>query len=494
MSFLARNRDSRDPKEKGFFRNLDYLTVLIYLLLVAFGWMTIYAASYDVRLEGQFNLEGRISSQIMWMVVSGVAAIAALTVDASFYKRVTPVFYIGMIILLVVTIFIAPDIKGSHSWLVITDSVRVQPAEFGKLATALMLALWVDRYTFDIRKPSDLIVSFLIFLLPMMIIILQDETGSALVFTTFVLVLYREGLSGAVPLTGVYVAILFVLALTFSDKTWGITSAEHLVIPLVIIGGVLLYGLLHFPVRGLFYFTLLALAVSFGPAWVTSYFTPVNFAIPAYVSLGLVIGFLVYRFLFGRDKRESLYLTAVALGSGVIQSGVLFFFEEILRPHQQNRILVSLGLKSDPGGVGYNVRQSLIAIGSGGLTGKGFLKGTQTKLSFVPEQETDFIFCTVGEEQGFIGALVLLGLYLFLLLRLVKLAERQTSRFSRVYGYSVACILFFHLTINIGMVIGFVPVIGIPLPYFSYGGSSLLSFTLLLFIFLRLDAARRPEN
>ena len=484
----------RASKGTGFFRNLDYITVLLYIALVAFGWVTIYAASYDIQLLGKISFEGRISSQIMWMVVSGAMAVAVLTIDASFYKRITPLFYIGMIILLLVTIFIAPDIKGSHSWLVITDSIRLQPAEFGKLATALMLALWMDRYTFDIRKPADLIVSFLIFLLPMAVIVLQNETGSALVFVTFVLVLYREGLTGAVPLFGLYVALLFVLTLSFTGKVWGITPAEHLVIPLIIIFGILLFSVLHYPVRSLLQFALIFLAGTFGIAGILSLFTSVNFAFASYFSLVLVLGYLLFVFVSARNRSESLLLLLLGGVSLILQSGVIFFFREILQPHQQNRILVSLGLKSDPGGVGYNVRQSLIAIGSGGLTGKGFLKGTQTKLSFVPEQDTDFIFCTVGEEQGFIGSIAVLGLYLFLLLRLIKLAERQTSRFARVYGYCVAAILFFHLTINIGMVIGFVPVIGIPLPYFSYGGSSLLSFTMLLFIFLRLDAARVPED
>lgn len=484
----------REDAKAGFFKNLDYPTVFLYLLLVAFGWLTIYAASYDVQLEGQFSLEGRISSQIMWMIVSGVAAIVALTIDDSFYRTITPFFYVGMILLLLLTIFIAPDIKGSHSWLVITDSVRLQPAEFGKLSTALMLSLWLDRYTFDMKKASDLVVDFLIFLLPMSIIILQNETGSALVFVTFVLVLYREGLTGAVPLTGLYAAVLFVLTLSFSGQVWGITHAEHLILPLFIILGILLFSLLHYRVRHLWSFAFGAVALSFATAGIASFFFPVDFAISSYVSLALVLGYLVYRFFVGCDRTESLLLLALGGISLLLQSGVIFFFQNILQPHQQNRILVSLGLKSDPSGVGYNVQQSLIAIGSGGFSGKGFLKGTQTKLSFVPEQDTDFIFCTVGEEQGFVGSVLLLGLYLVLLLRLIKLAERQTTRFSRVYGYCVASILFFHLTINIGMVIGFVPVIGIPLPYFSYGGSSLLSFTLLLFIFLRLDAARRPEN
>ena len=489
-AFTATDREDR---KGGFFTNLDYLTVVLYILLVAFGWVTIYAASYDLQLQGQFTLEGRISSQIMWMVLSGALAIAALTVDASFYKSITPIFYIGMILLLIATIFLAPDIKGSHSWLVITESIRLQPAEFAKLATALMLALWMDRYTFDMRKGSDLVVAFLIFLLPMAVIVLQNETGSALVFVTFVLVLYREGLTGAVPLFGLYAAALFVLTLSLTGKVWGVTPAEHLMIPLFITLGIVLFSALHFRIRHLGSAAFLALALPFALSGIVSAFTPVNFAIASYTSLVLVLGYIVYEFFSGWNRKESILLFLLGGVSLLLQSGVIFFFQKILQPHQQNRILVSLGLKDDPGGAGYNVRQSLIAIGSGGLTGKGFLKGTQTKLSFVPEQDTDFIFCTVGEEQGFLGSLALLGLYLFLLLRLIKLAERQTSRFARVYGYSVAAILFFHLTINIGMVIGFVPVIGIPLPYFSYGGSSLLSFTLLLFIFLRLDAARRPE-
>ncbi len=472
-----------------FFKNLDYVTVLLYLVLIVIGWLTIYAASYDIQLDGKITLEGRITSQLVWMGVSFGAALATLLLDTAFYKKIAPYLYVLMIGLLIATIFLAPDIKGSRSWLVITDTIRLQPAEFSKVTTSLMLAWWINRFEFSMKKASDLLVAFLIFLLPMGIIILQSETGSALVFLVFVLVLYREGLTGAVHMFGFFLAALFVLTLAFADTKWGMTDAVWVVVPLFIYLSIFLASELYCHVKWMRPAALIIAPACLAVGGIVHFFRPINFAYPTLIALVLMIGFVLFQAI-GRRGRHVWALVAFGFLSIGMQSGVEYFFENILQPHQQNRILVSLGLKDDPAGAGYNVRQSLIAIGSGELTGKGFLNGTQTKLSYVPEQDTDFIFCTIGEEHGFIGSAAVLLVYLTLVLRLLWLAERQTSRFARVYGYSVACILFFHLTINIGMVIGLVPVIGIPLPYISYGGSSLLSFTILLFILLRLDATR----
>lgn len=482
------------PENKGtiFFKNLDYLTIILYLTLTITGWFTIYAASYDVQLDGKITLEGRITSQLVWMLVSYGVALATLLIDTAFYKKMAPYLYALMIGLLIATIFLAPDIKGSRSWLVVTETIRLQPAEFSKVTTALMLAWWVNRFEFNIHRVSDLVVSFLIFLLPMVIIVLQSETGSALVFLTFVLVLYREGLTSAVHMFGVFLIALFVLTLAFSGIKWGITDAVWVVVPLYIYLSIYIASEMYCHVRGMRLAALIIAPICLGIGATVAIFQPINFAFPTLAALAIMLGFILYQAI-GQRGRHVWILVAFGFLSIGLQSGVEYFFENILQPHQQTRILVSLGLKDDPAGAGYNVRQSLIAIGSGELTGKGYLNGTQTKLSYVPEQDTDFIFCTIGEEHGFIGSTLLLLVYLTLLLRLLHLAERQTSRFARVYGYSVACILFFHLMINIGMVIGIIPVIGIPLPYISYGGSSLLSFTILLYILLRLDATRSMD-
>lgn len=480
----------KSKQKNGFFQNLDYLTIFLYLLLVGLGWLTIYAASYDVSLGGELALEGRITSQIVWMGISMGVAIVVLLIDSQFIKLLSPYLYSAFVLLLIATIFLAPDIKGSHSWLVVTDSIRLQPAEFAKVATALMLAWWRGRYEFDIRNPRDLFVSILIFALPALIIILQSETGSALVFLTFILVLYREGLTSAVHNFGIFLATLFVLSLRFAGVMWGDTNAGWLVIIMMIYIAIIIASLLYCHVQHLNVWALIIAPSVFGVFGIASIFTVIDFSVPAGISLAVLLFFIGYQAIGQRGKFVWLLFLFGILSIG-IHLGVDYFFNSILQPHQQTRILVSLGLKDDPAGAGYNLRQSLIAIGSGGTWGKGFLNGIQTKLSFVPEQETDFIFCTVGEEQGFVGSVIVLLIYLSLLVRLIIIAERQSEAYARVYGYSVTCILFFHLTINIGMVLGLVPVIGIPLPYFSYGGSSLLSFTILLFLLLRLDALRR---
>lgn len=481
--------------EKGYspkpFKGVDIITIILYLLMVAGGWFTIYAASFDPdQVVREITISGRTQSQLVWMGISFVAGLCILLMDRRLLKASSPILYGLTLMILVLTIFIAPNIKGSHSWLVITDSIRIQPAEFAKVTTAMMMAWWCSRYDFDIKKPREILVAFLIFTTPILIIILQSETGSALVFLSFIIVMYREGLTSAVPIFGLLIVTLFILTLRYSHEMWGATAAGPLLIFSTIYIAVVFIsiGYCKLP-RRLWSYTIAPLPVALLIALIVSLFTPVNYAIAALVALVVLLIFTIVQSILRRGKHLWIAV-AVALISVGLTSGVEYFFDEILQPHQQTRILVSLGMKDDPSGAGYNVRQSLIAIGSGGATGKGYLQGTQTKLSYVPEQDTDFIFCTIGEEFGFLGSLCLLGLFAFLLLRLIYIAERQVDPYARIYGYSVASIIFFHLTINIGMVIGLIPVIGIPLPFFSYGGSSLLSFTILLFILLRLDHRR----
>lgn len=478
----------------GLRHHADWLSILLYLILVLTGWLTIYAADGSfTSLDNGFILEGRPLSQLVWIGISAAAAIAVLLIDTFFLKQSAPVLYFLMIGLLIVTIFIAPDIKGSRSWLVITETVRLQPAEFSKLTTALMLAWWMSKYNFSMDHTRDLAVAVAIIIAPMLIIILQSETGSALVYGAFIIVLYREGLSSSVPLFVVFCALLFILELRFASEVWGVTSGSRLVIPLLIYVSVVLAAMAYceLPHAWLPGVTIAPVLMLIGA--LISRWTSVDFSLLAIAALILLLVWVVVQ-VYSHKGKYIGRLLAFAGVSVLMHAGVGYFFENILQPHQQTRILVSLGLKDDPAGAGYNVHQSLIAIGSGGLLGKGYLQGTQTKLSYVPEQTTDFIFCTIGEEEGFIGCLVVLLLFLGLIVRVIYIAERQPEPLARVYGYSVACILFFHLLVNVGMVIGLVPVIGIPLPYISYGGSSLLSFTLLLFILLRLDASRMPVS
>lgn len=487
------NPSGSQHKRKSFLplQGVDLPTILLYLLMVVIGWVTIYAAGYDPDFLGDsLVIEGRPKSQLIWIGISFAAALLVLLIEPRAIRRITLPLYGITLVVLVATIFLSPDIKGSHSWLVVTETVRIQPAEFAKVSTAMMLAWWCDRYGFQLSRPKHLMVAFGIFILPLLIIIMQSETGSALVFLSFVMVLYREGLTSAVPLSGVLLAAIFVLTLYFQGIVWGATEASHLIVFLLlyVVALLAMKGYTRTP-RWTLQVGLTFLPIAMLLGVVIHLFTPIDFAIPALIALLGLLGFGIYCSIRFAEKKLTVISVVLAL-CAALQQGVEYFFNNILQPHQQIRILVSLGLKDDPSGAGYNVRQSLIAIGSGGVTGKGYLQGTQTKLSFVPEQDTDFIFCTLGEEFGFIGSLVLLVLFVVLLLRLIKIAERQESTYVRIYGYSVVCIIFFHLVINIGMVIGLVPVIGIPLPFISYGGSSLLSFTLLLFILLRLDRPR----
>jgi rod shape determining protein RodA len=406
--------------------NIDWLTVFLYLALVVYGWLSIYSASFDDPNTPMFDLSQRYGKQVLWIALALVLAVAILIIDAKFFSTFAYWIYFMVILLLIGVLIFGKTVAGSKSWIQI-GSFAIQPAEFAKFATALALAKYLSTLNIDIKNWNTKLVSIGIIIFPALLILLQNDTGSALVYFSFVLVLYREGVSGVVLVVGFFTAVLFVLTL--------------------------LYGQIN-------------------------------------IIIGLVL--IVAFSLWASKKLKANYkkVLGVLVLSVMFVLSVNYAFEKVLQPHQRNRIKVILGLMSDPRGVGYNVNQSKIAIGSGGLYGKGFKQGMLTRYHFVPEQSTDFIFCTVGEERGFVGSLVMIILFLALFIRILSLAERQRSDFSRIYGYGVASILFFHFAVNIGMTIGFMPVVGIPLPFFSYGGSSLWSFTILLFIFIKQDANR----
>lgn len=426
--------------ENNIFYGVDRLTVLIYVLLVIMGWLNIYAAVFNEEHQNIFDTTQKYGKQLIWIAGAAVIAFSILLIDANFYTAFAYFFYGFFILANIVVVFVGREVKGSHSWFIIGD-FRIQPAEFMKFATNLALAKFLSNQNIIVNqrfrlKLRDLIknyrntiIALTLIIVPLILIkVLQDETGLAIVFIAFIIVLYREGLSVNFLIFGLLAAVLFVLALI-------VTQISSLLITLVIIAA--------------------------------------------------------SAFLFiKRSKKNLIIVGLVYLSAAGVVLGTNYVYNH-LEPHQKVRIDVLLGrgtvdLKKE----GYNVNQAKIAIGSGGFLGKGYLQGTQTKYDFVPEQDTDFIFCTVGEEWGFVGSTVVIFLELFLILRLIFLAERQRSDYSRIYGYGVAAVLFFHLAVNVGMTIGLMPVIGIPLPFFSYGGSSLWSFTILLFIFIKLDSNR----
>lgn len=478
--------------EENIKASVDWLVVAVYFILVFCGWFSIYGASYEYdHATSIFDLSTRAGSQLIWIGTSAVLAFILLKLDSNLYDVFAYFIYAFFILLLLLTVFIAPDIKGSRSWLVITNSIRIQPAEFAKFAVALALARFMNGYNFKLMKPKSLLIIAALIGLPMVLILLQKETGSALVYTSFILVLYREGLPGISLILIVCSVFLFVVGLKFSDVDLGLITQGELIcfIFLILVSACLLIGYRKdYKNAGIL---VLGLILIYGITFLLTAFTiNIDWGYIAIATIVLAIGFLIFLAKKYWSKTYLFIALFILCGIGFVSS-VDYVFSDVLQPHQQMRIKVSLGMEDDPMGAGYNVNQSKIAIGSGGFAGKGFLNGTQTKLKYVPEQDTDFIFCTVGEEHGFVGSVLILSLFLTLILRLIYLAERQKNTFGRVYGYSVASIFLFHLTINIGMVIGILPVIGIPLPFFSYGGSSMWGFTILLFIFLRLDMSRK---
>jgi rod shape determining protein RodA len=420
-------------RQEKISKNLDWISVLLFTVCVLVGWLNIYAAIYNPEnplwIGDAGFFDSNAGKQLIWIGTTVILIIAILVIDHRFYETTAFFIYGFFIFMLLAVLVFGAEIKGSNSWIRI-GGFQVQPAEFAKMATALALAKYISTPMVNLSRFKDQFNVAMIILIPPILILVSHETGVALVFAGFMVLLYREGLPGVYPASFLSVIILFVLSLIY--PTWQIFIGVAILAALII--------------------------------WI----------IPRYE----------------RKTRNIIMIVGVAISMGVFVTGVDWAVNNILQEHQRNRIKVLVDPDFDRKKTGYNVRQAKIAIGSGGLVGKGFLQGTQTKFDFVPEQSTDFIFCTVGEEEGFAGSLLVVGLFLGLLLRTIYLAERQKSRFARVYGYGVVSILFFHFMVNIGMTIGLMPVIGIPLPFFSYGGSSLWSFSILLFIFLKIDAHR----
>ncbi|MGZ3871663.1 MAG: rod shape-determining protein RodA [Mucilaginibacter sp.] len=413
--------------QRSFFFNVDWVTVFLYLALCVIGWFNIHAAVFDERHPSIIDIDTNYGKQFIFIVVSIVLGSVMLLLESRFLTALAPIFYVVTLLLLVLVLVVGRNVGGNQAWINMGGGFRLQPSEFAKFTTCLFLARYLSGPNIRVTELSSFAVAAAIIGIPMFLIMLQPDMGSTLVFLSLVFVLYREGLSPYFLVIGALFIALFIVAILYN--------------PLIVIASIAL------------------------------------------------IAFLIIWLL---RKNKSIVLTMLA-GLAICIVFILsvkFIYNSVLKPHQKVRIDIVLGIKSDPRGKGYNVNQSKIAIGSGKMWGKGYLHGTQTKYSFVPEQSTDFIFCTVGEEWGFAGSLTVIGLYLFLILRIIFIAERQRSPFSRIYGYGVASVIFFHVMINIGMTIGMVPVIGIPLPFISYGGSSLLSFTILLFMLLKLDSNR----
>ncbi|MBQ9640036.1 MAG: rod shape-determining protein RodA [Bacteroidaceae bacterium] len=482
-------------EQKSIFLSIDWITISLYVILVIWGWFSVCGACYDFSHPDLFSWQTNSGKQLVWGATSLALAIVLMLVEKRFYDTAAYIIYICMILLLLITIFIAPDTKGSHSWIPIGSSVKLQPAEFAKFAVALALGKFMGEYGFSLNNTKHFATVVGMILLPMLLIVAQNETGSALVYFAFFLMLYREGMTGSLLFSGFAAVVYFVVGMKYRATLMGympVSAGEFTVLLLAMLftigmtwvytKNVLMVKIMAFSGLGA---TLLMLLFSI-------YVIPFNFC-PIMVGINAL--FVCY--LLGTAIYHRLYKYAL-IAAFCVGSTVAFYVCDKafmkLQDHQRTRIEVLLGMKDDPKNAGYNVNQAKIAIGSGGLAGKGFLNGTQTKLKYVPEQHTDFIFCTVGEEEGFVGSAGVLFFYLMFIWRLIVLAERQPDTLGRVYGYSVLCIFLFHLFINVGMVLGLTPVIGIPLPFFSYGGSGLWGFTILLFIFLRMDAERNLKS
>ncbi|MDB5008250.1 MAG: rod shape determining protein RodA [Mucilaginibacter sp.] len=413
--------------QRSFFFNVDWITVFIYLALCTIGWFNIHAAVFDERHPSIIDFGTNYGKQFLFIIISMLVGAIILLLESRFITALSPGFYGITLLLLMAVLVVGRNVGGNQAWISIGGGFRLQPSEFAKFTTCLLLARYLSGVNVKVTELRSFLIAGAIIGVPMFLIMLQPDMGSTLVFLSFIFVLYREGLSPYFLIIGALFIALFVSAILYS--------------PLAVIA----------------------------------------------VIAGLCLLIIL---MFRKNKRVVItMLTGLAICIVFVLS-VKLIYNNVLKPHQKVRIDIVLGIKSDLKGKGYNVNQSKIAIGSGKLWGKGYLNGTQTKYAFVPEQSTDFIFCTVGEEWGFAGSVVVIGLYLFLVLRIIMVAERQRSPFSRIYGYGVASVIFFHVMINIGMTIGLVPVIGIPLPFISYGGSSLLSFTLLLFVLIKLDSNR----
>ena len=482
-------------RERGnILERIDWWTIGLYLSLAIMGWLAICSAGNSflkTDLFDFFSLSERTGKQAMWMGVSMFVGIILLCFDKRIYKDWAYIIYICFMILGIVTIFIAKDVKGSRSWITI-GSFGLQPAEFMKFATTLALASFMSKHGFSLNNDGNIFKCIALFMLPMMIIIGQNETGSALVYSAFFFVLYREGMTGLVLLATISAVVYFVVGTRFDEVTFESLPTSVGEYAVIIIMQIFSIFMVKYWCRNDKTFVIMLavnIVVTLITYWIGIYLIAFDIVYVQYLLIAFNIVYLLIQIKLRKEKRN-IWVCIFIIGSLVFYNSCDYVMHKVLKPHQRLRIEVLLGLKEDLANAGYNVHQSKIAIGSGGVLGKGFLNGTQTKLKYVPEQDTDFIFCTIGEEQGFVGASAILILFVAFILRLISLAERQNDRFGRVYGYSVASIFFLHFAINIGMVLGIMPVIGIPLPFFSYGGSSFLGFSILLFSFLRIDADR----
>jgi rod shape-determining protein RodA len=413
-------------RSKTIIGKIDIWLFVIYLALVTIGLLSIYAAAFNEANPHIYDFSQNYGKQLVFIGVSLLVGFVILLIDAKFFNAFAYVFYGFSIFCLLLVLVVGSKISGSTSWIQL-GPISFQPSEFAKFGTALALAHYLGKLDTDLTKFKTKLTAYAIVFVPVLLILAQGDAGSASVFIIFLLVLYREGMGGRILIIGLVAATLFIVSLCVSK-------------------------------------------------W--------------YIMIGLVVIFAFFLLLINRTKKNILLLTGILIAACAFVFSVDFAFNHVLKQHQRTRINIILGKEHDIKGVGYNLNQSMIAIGSGGFSGKGYLNGTMTKYNFVPEQHTDFIFCTVGEESGFVGCFFLIALYIALMLRIIHLAERQRSAFSRIYGYGIACIFFFHFAINIGMTIGLVPVIGIPLPFLSYGGSSLLMFSMMIFVFLKQDANR----
>lgn len=427
-------------------KQIDWISVLVFVLLAILGWLNIYAASYNEAYANPFSPNMEYGKQFIWLVISLLMGFAIMQIEGSFFERFSIIFYGAVIVLLILVLLVGKEVNGAKAWFGV-GSFGIQPSEFSKFSTSLVLAAYIAQSKVRFLSLKTRMISLLIIALPAGLILLQPDTGTVLVFTAFIFAMYREGLSGNILIFGFGAIVLAVTAILMS------------------------YTAIQYPFLGEQNGLALLILVLLG--------------------LGILTMFIIKSLVLPRNrKRIRIWVVLSTILSIGYVSTVNFALDNVLKPHHKKRIEILLGLDEDPQGAGYNVKQSKTAIGSGGLSGKGYLEGPFTKYGFVPEQSTDFIFCTVGEEWGFLGSAFVIILFSVLIFRILTLAERQRSQFARVYGYCVASIFFFHLLINIGMVIGLAPVIGIPLPLFSYGGSALMGFSILLFIMLRLDAER----
>lgn len=468
--------------DRGIKKSVDWALVVTYLLLILIGWVNIYASIHSDGPASIFDYNFRSGKQFVWILTAlGLAALILFVVNAQLWESASIPLYLGVLCLLVAVIFLGVEVKGSRSWFEF-GPIRFQPAEVSKITTSLLLATLMSQVNFRITRFKDFLLTALILGIPMVVILAESETGSALVYVGFIFVMYREGFSGWWIFCIGMAALLFILTLTASPY-----------VSILVLAGVLLLcnGLESNKIGVAFWIFSGVLLILCLLPWIFGKFSPESFVSkinPLYILVGICVAAVLYLMIVGyRSRHRFLSMSALGLIAGMaLVFSTEFIFNNILQDHQRKRIEVLLGMKEDPAGVGYNVNQSMIAIGSGGFHGKGFLGGTQTTFGFVPEQSTDFIFCTVGEEWGFLGCLVVISLYVFLISRIIMDAEKSREAFTRIYGYCVASCIFMHLFINIGMTIGIMPVIGIPLPLLSYGGSSLWAFTVLIFIFIAL--------